>query len=256
MTYAEFEDAVIEQVFPESEEAENLRGNHSAYILDAVIKIQQRVKYWQQHHFEYVPYSSTFWNCGGSAFSAPRGFIKSLRVIENDDECTKVIYTPVTPEAMACLMVAPQACNCAMDVPSGTYYTEAYGDVDYPDVGQGFMYPDATTDKPCRALDGSFTLQDCMIYIWPHIQSNETAILEWSGLKRLFAADDEVTFDREFQEAVEDYVRSRSAALQDKEEDYSKARLADFNNKIGDMIFQHLEETTLPQAGTCFNNCT
>ena len=253
MTYAEFSTAVRQAVFPDGE-PENLIDRHKNYLLDAVIKIQQRVAYWQQRHTEIIPFEQTLWNCGATAFSAPRGFIKSCSTVNSSDYCGRIYLDPISHEEMKRIMRDQQDCGCSIDEPYG-YYEAAGVYVPFGTLPLGFAYAEDDTDKSCRATSGQYTLKDCQIWVWPNIQSTESIILEWDGLKRSFSDSDTVDFDREFTEAAELYVESQAAKHDDKDHETANGIMAEFNDKIGDMIWQHKAEQRLPQPAYQFTNC-
>ena len=254
MTFSEFVTAVEATVFPEGV-AENLVSNHRKYITDALIDIQQKIPSQQTKHRDEYTSNQLFFDCGSSVFTAPRGFLTGLHTILTDC-CDRVFYDPVSADEMQCLLKDQQTCG---------YKYRAYGFYEY-DEGSGIYYPysyteecliytDDQTDKPTRASSGWWSLSQDRIYVFPHIQSDEIIVLEWDGLKRSWLDSDEVSFDREIQEAVELYLEWKTTRREDFNVPAAKEIRSEYAEKIGMLIHQYRKEQRIPRREPCFSNC-
>lgn len=71
-----------------------------------------------------------------------------------------------------------------------------------PPLPPGFYYPQSSTDAGGRSHAGVYAIKHGRIYIAPWIESTESVIVEWNGLKNNWADSDLVSDDPQFKEAV------------------------------------------------------
>jgi hypothetical protein len=71
-----------------------------------------------------------------------------------------------------------------------------------PSLPQGFHYPQASTDAGGRSRGGVWALYRGRIYIAPWIESDETVVVEWNGIKDQWSDNDLVEDDSKFRQAV------------------------------------------------------
>jgi hypothetical protein len=71
-----------------------------------------------------------------------------------------------------------------------------------PPLPPGFHYPQTSTDAGGRSRGGVYAIKHGRIYIAPWIESTESVIIEWNGVKTNWAQTDLVTDDPKFIEAV------------------------------------------------------
>ncbi len=230
MTFGEFNTAVQYSVSPDGI-AENLVSLQRSYAIDALIDLQTKVPCLQQNHTDYLCASASFYSCGASLFEAPRGFIRSLStMVPGDTCCREVRYTPVSMVDMQCMLKNQEAfsfCSATELHPYTTYLQDGVY-VPFPDTPLecvDYVGPnDTSLDKSSRAIEGFFSIDRGQIWVTPQIQSNELVKLEWDGRKTIWSDTDtmdEEIFNREVQECVEMFVRSRMASTADC--DYTRA---------------------------------
>jgi len=80
-----------------------------------------------------------------------------------------------------------------------------------PKLPQGYHYPQESTDATGRAPSGVWALYRGKIYIAPWIQSDETVVIEWNGIKRKFNDADLIEDDPKFTQAVRFHVGMQHA---------------------------------------------
>jgi hypothetical protein len=260
MIFSEFCTAVRNQVFPEGE-AENLIAVHQNWIVDALIKLQQRVLCQQAKHVDLLVQAATKWNCGATVFDVDRGFILRLKTVpmQTSNRCAEVLYMPSTRDEIECRI--REAENCATDgacCNTGMMQAEPYQYCGpYFDYGYtlGMRYANSTNDRSCRASEGIYALDDGQIWVYPAIRSDEMIMLEWRGIKRAWNDSDPVEFDREAQESVELFLEWKVASKEDCDAQKRETSRTDWEEKIGDLIWQCRKERRLPQPAPCFANC-
>lgn len=76
-----------------------------------------------------------------------------------------------------------------------------------PILELGYKYPQTSTDAKRRAFRGVWANDRGRIYIAPWIQSSETVVLKWDGIKRSYSDDDPVDPDPQFVRAVKLFVQ-------------------------------------------------
>lgn len=251
MNFSEFSLGVRRTVFPEGE-AENLVATHKKWIRDALIDMQQKVECLQTKHYEYVPQAATLYSCGASVFDAPKGFIKGLYTIQGADHCSKVYYLPVSKEEMECLLRSDCCSSSCHEEPYGFYLTDD-GYLPYPDLPMGMMYSDSYSDKTSRSSCGYFTVFDNQVWIYPHLNSDETAVLEWEGIKRTWEDLETVEFDREAELGVEYWLESQSARKENGDMDGFSVGRQLYSDHVGKLIWQCRKERRIPKRKACYS---
>jgi len=245
MTFGDFNTAVQFAVSPDGI-AENLVSLQRSWTIDALIDLQTKVPCLQQLHTDYLCASSSFYSCGASIFEAPRGFIRSLStMVPGDRCCVEIPYTPVSKNDLDCMLENQKAFSfcSSTELHPYTAYLQDGVYVPFPEtplyctdyVGAG----DTSLDKSSRAIEGFFTIDRGQIWVTPQIQSDELVKLDWDGRKVDWAdtdiMDDEI-FNREVQECVEMFVRSRVASVSDC--DYTRAILFSNENMAKPGMYQ------------------
>lgn len=247
-------DAVKLAVFPELE-AENLVANHDRYVLNGVIDLQLKVQCLQINRQDSIPFCSTFYHCGATVFNAPRGFIHQLYTTDNAECCDKVVYRPTTKGHIDCMLSEAIACATEVDHPYQMY--EAFNTYyAYPDVGMACVeYARGDVDKACRAEDGWFTLYRGELWVYPHINSDETIMLVWDGVKRDWEDIDLVDDDPDVRQALELYLGYMAALKEDCDREKYLVLKNEYDTKVADMMWNCEKEMRLPRRTPCFNNC-
>lgn len=262
MLFGDFSSSIRGRVF-EGDEPENLVDSHKLWIIDGLIQLQKKIKCLQADNLEKVPQCGTYYLCGASVFCAPRGYLSRLYTVA-DDGCARIDYTPITKEEMDCLAASYNQ-QVALTHPYGYFVDSNTGlYTAFPDMGvPGMEVPDSSIDKPCRAAAGYWTVHKSNIHVFPQMQWNETACIEFDGIKRSFADDDVVSYDREVEEAIEMWLRYKAAAIDDCDPEKAREYLEGPPGTIGEgyhglvasMIFDCEKERRIPKANYCFANC-
>jgi hypothetical protein len=88
-----------------------------------------------------------------------------------------------------------------------------------PALPLGYHYPQTSTDRTYgRAQQGFWAKDRGKIYIVPWLQSTETVLIKWDGIKRTWADADLIDDDPLLQQAVFEYMRWKHADRWDKDE--------------------------------------
>lgn len=262
MTYAEFKARVRRTLWPQGE-APNLVITHDKFLLDALIDLQKRVPCLQINHLEYVRQEATLFNCGATAFEAPpQGIITRLSVRTDDDQCEVVFPQWVSRDDMECMMRERNFCGlCALPAPYGYYYLgDAY--YPYPELPLGMVYADTTTDKTARHLAKWASYYQGFIWIFPYLNSDEIAVLEWDGVKKSIAddyalpwLDEDGNLDREVEEAAELYLKAKTTGWEASDLVTKAAYWAEYERKRADLIHDCQDQRRMPATVHCFHNC-
>lgn len=255
MTYAEWIVARRAVVWPDGEAA-NLVANHNKYIQDALIDLQNKIPCLQGFHRDNHSAESSYFDCGTSVYDAPVGFIKNVHTITETDCCARVWYAPVTEVEMRCKMENQQ--RCGIRYRAYGFYEYGDGYLPYPYEYECQIYPDDALDKPCRAADGSVALIEGQLYLHPHLQSTEIAVIEWYGLKKTWAPTDVMdfgTFERQVQNAVELYLERQTARKEDYDPQLTAGAQSDYDTAVAMLIHECEKLNRLTPLAYCFNNC-
>lgn len=197
MTFAEFKTRVIEAAFPLGE-PENL--SHDDYVVSALIELQRWIKCFRYRHDDVVAACRTYWHCGATVVTAPRGKILRVYTVDRGEDgtdwCRPVVLTPVSLTELrrwqakfrghwetSLYLAPPPAPNSGRNLP------------------MGFDVPTASSDAASgRALTGVYALDapTCRLYVAPWLQSTESLVIEWQGIKRTWTDTDLVPDDADF----------------------------------------------------------
>jgi hypothetical protein len=210
ITLSDFRSQVIALIWPDGE-PENLTNTIKQFVADCLIDLQRFIPCLQENHVDISPFSACFFKCGLSVIDAPRGRIKKVYTVQkkidgtapdqtwdaNDNFCAPVQYHPRNIEALRCWS------RRFMDIVS------APANLGMPPLPLGFKYPEATTDSTWgRALRGLWAVERKKLFISPWIQSTESIVVEWEGLKRKWADTDLVPDEDDLRRAVKLFVQS------------------------------------------------
>lgn len=282
MTFADLKASVYANVFPTGQ-APNLVAPHLKMIIDALIDLQSVVDCLQQDNTDIVPQCATFYECGLTLLTAPRGMIKKVSVIDKtdpkthlenpdlpDNYCDEIPYNQVDSCHVRRYLAARGGC-CGV----GPFFGLGFGfpgfcGNPYPtptDAGLpaglkplpfGVHYAQTSTDRTIqsgqgfRARMGIWALERGNIYIAPWIQSTESVIITWDGIKRKWADDDGIDDDPLLQTAVEEYVRWGHADRYDKDEAEAARAAGAYDRARSALIHQCREETRTRECETSF----
>jgi hypothetical protein len=264
-TFSQLKQNVRDRLWP-SGDPENLAGAHDKMVVEALIDIQRLVDCFQYNNTQLVPACSTLFQSGMTVFDAPRGIIRALHIVDRVtsagvedataalDWTGRILYrqvpfpeleqTALGPEPASCRnLLARLQINCNLISRKFTAPTDADYGGDNP-LPLGFHYSQSSTDASSgRALQGVWAHHRGRIYVFPWIQSTETVMIEWDGLKREFLDDDVIDDDPSLEKAVVLYVEKEHARLYDA--DYERARQleSDYVIALRDLVMDCREET-------------
>lgn len=200
MTFQELKSRVISDAFPAGGAPENLVSVINTYVLSALIEVQRWVECFRVRHDDVYPACRTYWNCGTSVITAPRGKILRVLTVLNEGWCQPVVLSPVG-------MAELRRYQASFRLNWANQYFEP------PDSDQalpmGFDIPNANSDAVSgRAYTGVYALEPTSrrLYVAPWIQSTESLVVEWQGIKRTWADADLVSDDEDFIRLVRLFV--------------------------------------------------
>lgn len=235
MNFAELK-ATRQEIWPDGEQ-ENLIPIHDRYFVNALFDLQKNVTCLQSNNSDVYPHCSTYFKCGMTVLPAPRGHIISVSVIDKidpytglesadaeDDHCSEIFYQQVD----FCHLMAYERrcarCPGATNETLNTLLNDIFGPFriknryprptdegleTQPPLQEGFHYPQDSTDANGRSPSGVFAIHNGRIYIAPWIQSTETVVVRWNGIKRNWSDADLVDDDPKFVEAVMKLVQKQ-----------------------------------------------
>lgn len=263
-------------------------------MVEALVDIQQWVECFQVNNTQVIPACDTLFKCGYTVVDKPpRSQIKRIYTIDRINQetgredaaaaidwCSRVNYRMVEfseldtyiSRALAGLMDEGLWAWCGFgfetlagifSIPTcwaskyGTYPPPTDAGLDKaPPLPMGFHYAQESTNEPngIRAQSGMWALQGGQIYIGPWIQSTETVVIEWDGIKRSWADIDLVENDPNLKRAVEWYVRWQHALKYDRDYDAASAASQEYHTVIATMMRECREETAVREASEAMNS--
>lgn len=275
-TYGQFISEIRGRVWPPGNaEADNLVASHNKDFIDALIDLQTAVLCLQQDNTDIYPQCSTTYKCGLTVIPQPRGIIRKLSVIDKidptthlesataaDDYCSEIAYSEIDfchiqrylamshkngwcPNlglwfGLGCCDFSPWFGTFHRNYPTPTDEGVPAG---LPPLPLGFHYPQTSTDSTRRAYHGVWAKDRGNIYIAPWIQSTESILLKWDGIKRSWNPPDPIDDDPLLSKAVEYYARWQHAMKWDKDEQAAADALAGYADARRELIHQCREET-------------
>lgn len=251
-------------------EAVNLVAAHDKAFIDALMDIQKWVPCAQQDNTSLVPHCATFYRCGITILDAPRGYIKEVSVIDKinpdtgkedataeDDFCTAITYKQIDWCHVERYMQMSRSAGCCLPIPfffglSGcnkALYpipTDAGLPLGLAPLPLGYHYPQTSTDRTWgRSESGVWALDRGKIWIAPWIQSTETVVIKWDGLKREWTDADPIDSDPDLDRALQEYVRKEHMDKFDKDEaEFARASGA-YADALAKLIHECREETRI-----------
>ncbi|HUD74004.1 MAG TPA: DUF5977 domain-containing protein [Terracidiphilus sp.] len=270
LTFGQFKSAIRGRVWPPgSAEPDNLVASHDKDFVDALVDLQTWVPCLQQDNTDIYPQCSTTYNCGLTVLPGPRGIIKKLSVIDKidpttnresatgaDDYCSEIVYPEVDYCHVRRYLDRSRRGGCCGGI--GLFFGLPFAShrPNYPvptDVGlapglpplpMGFHYPQASTDRTHgRAGAGIWAKERGNIYVAPWIQSTETIIVVWDGIKRTWNDGDPIDDDPLLSKAVEEYVRFHDAGTWQHDWETAASFEKAFIQTRQELIHQCREET-------------
>lgn len=257
-------------------------------FVEAMLTCQKFVDCLQINNTQVVPQCNTLFKCGVTVTDAPRGHIVRLYTIDRvnqntgledasvpTDWCSEVEYRQVGYDDFD--KYVSQTLAGALDTGfwpwvwgfglSGVVAFPAFWQTFWnsklvypppspnastsPPLPLGYTYPQAATDNPSgRSQWGLWALKGGQIFVAPWIQSTETIIIEWNGLKRSYLDSDLVDNDPMLIQAVEAYVAKEYARKYDKDYDAEAANTARFNEALAILMDECRKENEKREIGS------
>lgn len=245
-SYKDFVADVIGLVFPDGE-PENLVRPHRSDIIQALIHIQRFCDYYRQRNRDLIPFCATLFSCGGTIVDQPRGRIQRVYTLQGD--CCPIFYECVEDydEWLRWLMgTRPK-------------WTEPLN-VGMPQLQSGLKFAETVTNKGKRYNYGKYSLHNNRIYIGHRIESTETVVIEWEGIKRKYADDDIMPFDNaetgdasdagdELRNTVAAYVRYEHLRKYERSSDWLAEKVV-FDGMVADLVYERKRELAVKPQPT------
>lgn len=238
-----------------------------------MMDLQQWVPCLQQDNTDIRPQCSTLYNCGLTVLDAPRGHIMKLQVIDKinpdthledadaaDDYCAAITYSQVDPCYVRNYLHLSHSNGCCLPIlpffgliTQCAHYptpTDEGLPPGLPPLPLGYHYPQGSTDRANgrRSHAGVWAIERGKIYIAPWIQSTESVLITWDGLKRSWSDGDLMDEDPMLAKAVFEYVRWQHASKYDHDPvDAADAQAAFIQARI-ELIRECREETRVREC--------
>jgi len=237
ISYADFRKVLKRELWPTGE-ALSLVEAHNKFFLEAMIDLCKWIPCLQQNHTDVFPACSTYVSCGLTLFEAPYGVVQRVYTIANNDWCSKVYYDPSNYNRVANwssrLLRAFQApANAGM-----------------PALQQGIKYAESSTDaKTGRSRSGIWAIHRKRMHIAPWVQSNESVVVEWDGVKTDWKDEDmldETYWTPDVAAAVKKWVQwshQRDFGIYDTAPGEERVSRGDYEADRADLIFWCNERT-------------
>jgi len=241
MNFRQFKELVLSECVPQRD-SNRLDARHEGWIKNGLIEIQVKVPCLQEEHREYISQDATFYSCGAVAFPAPNGYIKSLRVQGLENDC---LYTDAVAYTEAMFRTVLQRLQRACTPPTGgvmadAYYGYAY---DYGTVDPELKPSTPAIDLASTPSDYAFALFEGNVWLWPVLNSDQVAVLKWTGIKKNWKPDDRMTWvdekgeiDREVVELINSYFLSKYYLHDKCDPEKAGAAAFDYRKKLAEMI--------------------
>lgn len=231
------DDLIAEQspiLWPDGE-GENLIAAHRAFYQEGLWSLNKWIDCYRFNHQDVFDHCATYFNCGMTVLPMVPGSISQIYVIDRvnpetgqedptakSDWCRKVYYHQVDYCHLEQAVRLCQRCSSTSTVAvadaiiSGMFgifrRKRRYpaptdeGLPPLPPLPGGFHYPQTSTDASGRSPSGVWAIKGGRIYISPWIQSTETVVIEWTGVKSKWSGLDTVEDDIKFKEAIRLFV--------------------------------------------------
>jgi hypothetical protein len=266
MTFAQFKAAVYAETIPDKESS-RLNARHEGWLKSALIELQQKVMCLQANHREYITQDATYYSCGASAFAIPPGgYVRSLVVQETANQCNYVDAVPMTEAVFRGILQNMQNCRC--HPPTGTpdgdldNYLYYYYEYDAGDSDPELRPATSAIDLPFRPKDRAFAIFEGNVWLWPVLNSTDTAVLKWHGVKKNWRDTDIMPWldekgepDYEVQEAVQWYFQSKRYQYDLCDMEKASASMSVYHTKRAEMMVECKRKAALPQLVHVIPNC-
>lgn len=273
-TWLDLKTELRQQIWPAGE-PQNLVAAHDKHFIEAIIDLQQSVDCLQYNNTSIFPHCSTYFQCGLTVLEAPYGTIRRVYTVDRinqttgredanvaTDWCSKIHYQQTRFCHLEDYVSKTIACACSAGCSGGVSLSQLFawppglcnkntfnpptdaGWEGFDALPQGLHYPQESTDSTCgRSKVGVWALRRGRIYLAPWIQSTETVVVEWDGIKREWNDEDLIDSDPLLKRAIRYYVQAQS--LRDYDNEFDKAELifAEFQKARSELMYNCREVT-------------
>lgn len=230
MTYLELTDSVLARAFPERIAA-NLRPHYKKRVLDGLIELQRLVPYLKKRQFTLYPSTSSYYRQGTTVIDRPAGKVKRICVFQSRTLRDAVYYDPATRDDIDRMRAQKSRV---------VTYPEAHED------HFGYFAASEETNKGWRAERGYFCIEQDEITIYPHIESTERIMVEWSGSKTSYEDTDVVVFGKYEEQvlaALENFTRWKAAAKEDRSASDYQVFANEWREAVASLMLDTKEDT-------------
>jgi hypothetical protein len=230
------------ELWPFPNEAKPLIAAHTKYFHLAAMDLQHWIPELQVNNASLFKFCATYFNCGMTVFDAPIGLVTDVYTIANNEWCDRVNYSGATYAEVLCW----SRNLLTYEVPSATGLRS---------LPMGFRDADSSSDSASgRARIGIWARHNHRLYVAPWIQSNETVVVEWNGIKKVWldtdALDTELWDDRVVN-AIKMFVKWYHEKFHGCDEEKKIAAERDYNNERADLIHYFAEITKARNKVRC-----
>lgn len=174
------------------------------------------------------------------------------------DWCDEIVYRQVEPCEIHNYLRASARCGYCQ--PFSDYFaipralcgnkgtvptpTDEGVNPDLPPLPLGYHYPQESTDASTgRAQYGIWAIEGGRVYVAPWIESTETVVVKWEGIKRDWVDGDLVDDDPGLMRAVESFLRWEHA--RDWDSDINKAQIyeVEYRKALAELMYDCAEES-------------
>jgi tartrate-resistant acid phosphatase type 5 len=239
-SYSKFKEDVALLVSPDGV-PEGLLRAFDFDCIQALIDVQRWIKYFKFRNKEVHPHCSTYFSCGASVVEQPRGRIQRVYTLQGD--CCPIFYD-WEPEfdAFQNWLIANRR-----------RWTDP-SDEGKPALPAGFHYASESLNKGRRFNFGQYTLHNGRLYLGHRIESTESIVVEYEGIKRSYKDADLMPYDDpetgdvndpgvELKNLVAAYVRAEFMRKYERSKDWVIERQV-WKDLRADMIHENWAENT------------
>lgn len=230
------------EMFPFPGEAKPQIASHTKYFHLAAMDLQHWIPELQVNNAKVYPFCSTYFECGKTIVDAPIGLVQRVYTIATDKWCDRVPYQG----AAFCEVECWSKNLLNYTVPDNTGMEK---------LPMGFRFADASSDSVCgRARVGIWARHNHRLYVAPWIQSNESLIVEWDGIKKEWDENDLLNtelWDDRVINAIKMFVKWYHEKFHGCDVEAKLNAERDFKNERADLIHYFQEITRAKDAEAC-----
>lgn len=241
-TYAQFKEVVNSIAFPAGR-ADNLDRWFDTTVRVAIADLQRVLEKYRKKSRDVYPFCSTYFACGATVIAAPRARLQRVFTIENN--CCPIFYDFVKDY--------DTFQNWLNSTRVGIMNWTEPANEGKPPLTGGMKFSESSLDKGRRFDWGRYTLHNDRLYLGVRIESSESVVLEYEGIKRNWKDGDLMPYDdadegdandpgTEFQNAVASYLRAEHFRVWERDLQSWQAELQNYNNLVAEMWHEDKRE--------------